>query len=95
MQTRHTELEWYDDHRAALQRILADTVTVDSAIRVRGMKAVRLQTGPNLYGFFTDDGKQVETLNVRAVRTVSELDDILDDIAERVEAAEQRGEDSE
>jgi hypothetical protein len=89
MQTRHNELELYDDHRAALQRILADQITVDSAVRVRGMKAVRLNAAANVYGFFTEDGEQVETLNVRAVRTVSELDDILDDIADDVQAAEQ------
>jgi hypothetical protein len=89
MQTRHTKIELYDDHRAALQRILADKITVDSAVRIRGMKAVRLNAAANVYGFFTKDGEQVATLNVRAVRTVSELDDILDDIADRVEAAEQ------
>jgi hypothetical protein len=89
MQTRHHDIELYNDHRSALQDMLADQLTVDSAVRIRGVKTVRLNAATNLYGFFTEDGRQVETLNVSAVRTVSELDDILDDIAKRVEAAEQ------
>lgn len=95
MDTMHRELEWFDGEEEVLQRILADRVTVDSAVRLRETKVVRLKTGKNLYAFFTEGGKQVETLNVGAVRTVSELDELLDEIVEEVrlaeEAEEERG----
>jgi hypothetical protein len=86
--TRHRELDWFDGDRRALQGVMADRVTVDSAVRLRGMKVVRLNCAKPLYAVFTEEGRQVDTVNISSFRTLSELDSFLEGLREEVQREE-------